>query len=169
MSLFGSHLRYGTVAQGFHWLTAALVAAAWFTASHHGGALHETLGFSVFVIVALRLLWRLLDRRPSHELSTLSTVSSRAVHALLYVLLLAIPASAMVGSWLEGHEIAVYGFALGPYFTLSRSLGHQIMEIHQLMGTGIIWLAGGHAVAALFHHYFRKDGVLRAMLPGAPA
>lgn len=170
MSLFGTSLRYGTVAQAFHWLTAGLVAAAWLTASHEAGTLHETLGFAVFVVVALRLVWRFADRRPRHELSPLTTVSSHLVHGLLYLLLFAIPATAIAGSWIEGHAVTVYGLGmLGPYFTVSRQLGHEIMEFHQLLGTGIIWLAGLHAAAALFHHYFRRDGVLRAMLPGASA
>jgi cytochrome b561 len=30
-------------------------------------------------------------------------------------------------------------------------------------------VAGLHALAALFHHFFVKDGVLRAMLPGGRA
>jgi cytochrome b561 len=34
-----------------------------------------------------------------------------------------------------------------------------------LLGTSLIWLAGLHAAAALFHHFFLKDRVLRQMLP----
>jgi len=30
-------------------------------------------------------------------------------------------------------------------------------------------VAGLHAAAALFHHFFMKDGVLRMMLPGGRA
>jgi len=166
MSLFGSRLRYGAVAQALHWLTAALVAAAWLTATRDGGMLHESLGFSVFLVVAVRLIWRLFDRRPRHEFSRLTIVSSRIVHGLLYVLLFAIPLSAIAGTWLEGHSLTIYGMTFGSLFETSRQLGHQILEVHQLMGTAIVWLAGGHALAALYHHYFRKDGVLRAMLPG---
>jgi cytochrome b561 len=28
-----------------------------------------------------------------------------------------------------------------------------------------MWLAGLHALAALYHHFVRKDGVLLSMLP----
>ena len=31
----------------------------------------------------------------------------------------------------------------------------------------ILWVAGLHALAALYHHFVLKDGVLRSMLPGA--
>ena len=58
---------------------------------------------------------------------------------------------------------------IGPYLAESRHLGHQIMEVHQLLANAIVVVAGLHAAAALFHHFFVKDGVLRAMLPGGRA
>ena len=80
------------------------------------------------------------------------------------------PLTAIAGSWLEGHAITVYGLgAIGPLFTLAFPLGHQILEVHQLLANTILVAAGLHAAAALFHHFFMKDGVLRAMLPGGRA
>ncbi|RUW90302.1 cytochrome b, partial [Mesorhizobium sp. M8A.F.Ca.ET.059.01.1.1] len=32
----------------------------------------------------------------------------------------------------------------------------------------IMWLAGLHAAAAIFHHVFLRDRVLSQMLPGLP-
>ena len=174
MTLFGTELRYGTVAQAFHWVTVILVAAAWLVAGHDRSptiTLHETLGVAVFAVVALRLIWRAFDRRPEQtDISKAEAWSSKVVHGLLYLLLLAIPLSAIVGTQLQGHPVVLYGIgAVGPFLATSRSVGHQILEVHQLLGTLIVWLAGLHAVAALYHHYFRKDGVLRAMLPGGRA
>ena len=80
------------------------------------------------------------------------------------------PLTAIAGTWLEGHAIIVYGLGqIGPYLAESRQLGHQIMEVHELLANAIVVVAGLHAVAALFHHFFVKDGVLRAMLPGGRA
>ena len=39
-------------------------------------------------------------------------------------------------------------------------------EVHGVLGDALMWLAGFHALAALYHHFVLKDGVLRAMLPG---
>jgi cytochrome b561 len=170
MTLFSNKLRYGVVAQAFHWVTVVLLATAWLVA--HGGSrpLHETLGFTVFVIVAARLLWRAFDRRPAHDtLSPVVALGSKLVHWLLYGMLIAIPLTAIVGTWLGGHPIVVYGLDLGPYVTESRQLGHQIMGMHQLLANAIVVVAGLHAAAALFHHFFMKDDVLRAMLPGGRA
>jgi cytochrome b561 len=170
MTLFGTKLRYGTVAQAFHWVTVVLLATAWLVAHGHTRTLHETLGFAVFVIVAARLLWRAFDRRPEHQMSPVVALGSKLVHWLLYGMLIAIPLTAIAGTWIEGYAITVYGLGeIGPYLAQSRQLGRQIMEIHFLLANAIVVVAGLHAMAALFHHFFIKDGVLRAMLPGAQA
>ena len=33
------------------------------------------------------------------------------------------------------------------------------------LGDAVIWIAGGHAVAAIYHHFYRKDDILVLMLP----
>lgn len=174
MTLFGTKLRYGTVAQAFHWATVLLIAAAWLVAGHDRSPtmmLHQTLGTAIVVVVVLRLLWRAFDRRPDDvPMPKTMALASRLLHGLLYLLLLAIPLSAIAGTQLEGHALQLYGFGpVGPFLATSRHLGHQILEAHQLIGTLIIWLAGLHAAAALYHHYFLKDRVLKTMLPGARA
>ena len=45
------------------------------------------------------------------------------------------------------------------------SLGAGIAEVHSWPGDAILWLAGAHAAAALFHHHVLEDGVLLSMLP----
>jgi cytochrome b561 len=46
-------------------------------------------------------------------------------------------------------------------------VGATLAQLHGTLGDAIIWLAGLHAAAALYHHFFLKDRVLRAMLPGS--
>jgi cytochrome b561 len=38
-------------------------------------------------------------------------------------------------------------------------------DVHQFLGDTLIWLAGLHAAAAIYHHVVLKDGVLVAMWP----
>jgi cytochrome b561 len=38
--------------------------------------------------------------------------------------------------------------------------------IHTWLGDAILWIAGVHAAAAFYHHFFLRDEVLRSMLPG---
>jgi len=171
--------RYGGVAQAFHWLTAILVLIAFIYGP--GGSeqrvyassrdfdrhLHETLGMSVFMLAALRLAWRSVATRPEPPvLARWMDLLSKVVQWSLYALLFAVPLTAVSGAWLEGHPIAFLGgLEIGPALPLSHDNGASIAELHTWLGDAILWLAGLHAAAALYHHVVLKDGVLASMLP----
>ena len=40
-------------------------------------------------------------------------------------------------------------------------------SLHNNVAWALIIIAGVHALAALFHHYVLRDGILRRMLPGS--
>ena len=180
MRLLSTRFRYGAVAQVFHWLTAILVVAAYYMGP--GGSerqvyssavdftrqTHETLGVTVFALVFVRLLWRLVDSTPDNPpMKPWMRYSAKLVHVMLYVLLIATPASAIVGAWLEGHPLALWGFGnIGPLLSPVHDLGLSVAALHTALGDIILWVAGVHAVAGLFHHFFLRDSVLVSMLPG---
>ncbi len=69
----GSPLRYGAVAQAFHWIVAALIVTQFVLANleddlpigAHKLALlarHKSFGMTVLMLAVLRLLWRLKNR-----------------------------------------------------------------------------------------------------------
>lgn len=172
--------RYGAGARAFHWITALLVLAAFVISA--GGpetrvysperasqlAIHETLGLAVFVLTLLRLAWRAVDRTPDPQpMAHWMVLASKIVHWLLFALLILVPATAIAGAWLEGHPVTVLALgALGPFLPLAHDAGAGITELHTWLGDAILWLAGLHAVAALYHHFVLRDRVLVAMLPG---
>lgn len=93
-------------------------------------------------------------------------LASRASQRALYARLFAVPATAILGAWFGGHPVTVYGLgAIGPYFG-SRDLGASLARIHGTFGDALMSVAGLHAAAAIYHHFFLRDGVLRSMLPG---
>jgi cytochrome b561 len=171
--------RYGAIAQVFHWLTAVLVLAA-FTLGPGGSEervyaaardadrqLHESLGLCVFVLVLLRLAWRMIDERPDPpRVPRWMGLAAKALQGALYALLLVVPLTAVTGAWLEGHPLTlVAGLRVAPLLPGAHGLGEAIAEIHGWLGDTLLWLAGLHAVAALYHHVLLKDGVLVSMLP----
>jgi cytochrome b561 len=92
--------------------------------------------------------------------------AAKAVQVALYVLLFAVPMTAISGAWLEGHPLAYLGgFEIAPLFPASHELGTTIATVHTWLGDAILWVAGFHALAALYHQFVLKDGVLRSMLP----
>ena len=170
--------RYSGLAQAFHWLTAILVLVAFLYGP--GGSetriyaperdfdrqLHETLGLAVLVLSVLRLAWRAIDPHPDPEpVPRWMGVASKAMQHLLYLLLLLVPLTAITGAWLQGHPVTWLGGSFGPWIARSHDLGDTVAEVHGWLGDAILWLAGLHAVAALYHHFLLKDGVLRSMLP----
>ena len=180
---FGTRMRYGAVAQAFHWLTVACVLGAYLTAE--GGpesrvyaadrasdlALHETFGVLVLLLLVIRLLWRAIDRVPEEPpMPGWMLLASRLTHWLLYALLLVVPATAIFGAWYEGHPVTPYLFGpIGPFVAASVDFGRQVTDLHTLLGEVIIYVAGLHAAAALFHHFILRDRVLVSMLPGREA
>jgi len=171
--------RYGPLAQVLHWTTAVIVVVAYFygpggseqrvysVARTFDRELHETLGLCVFVLVAVRVMWRSFDARPDPpDMPRWMGFTSKAVHACLYILLFALPITAIAGAWLEGHPLTLLGgVEVAPRIGESHDLGATIATIHTWLGDAILWLAGVHAIAALHHHFVLKDRVLLSMLP----
>jgi cytochrome b561 len=84
----------------------------------------------------------------------------------LYLLLFALPLTAIAGAWLEGHPLTLLmGVEIPPPLKISHDAGATIASIHTWLGDAILWLAGLHALAGLYHHIVLKDSVLASMLP----
>jgi cytochrome b561 len=174
-----SRYRYGAAAQAFHWLTVILVIAA-YTLSPGGSEeqvysaardftrrAHETLGIAVGLLTLLRLAWRALDTVPQDPpMPAVMRYAAKIVHVGLYLLLLAVPLTAIVGAWLEAHPLTLLllGDIASP-LQEAHAAGQTIATIHTYLGDAIVWVAGLHAAAGLFHHFFLRDRVLRSMLP----
>jgi len=170
--------RYGSVAQFFHWLTAIVVLIAFIfgpggSEQHVYSAprdfdrqLHETLGLCVFALAILRVLWRTFDTHPPPPAARWMTFASKAVQGGLYLLMFMLPLTAVCGVWLEGHALTLLGSVqFASPLAAAHETGALIAEIHTWLGDAILWLAGLHAVAALYHHFIVRDGVLVSMLP----
>src|SRR3974390_2499689 len=99
-----SPARYGAVAQGLHWLIAALIVVqftlAWMADDLPIGmqklamlARHKSFGMTVLMLAVLRLLWRLFHRPPQlpDAMKPAEKILAKGNHVLLYGLLLAMP------------------------------------------------------------------------------
>jgi cytochrome b561 len=161
-----------------HWATALLVAVQfamaetwdWFArpTRHAMESIHVSLGILLAAVIVARLVWRLL---PGHRVEPLHSgpvrLASKAVHYLLYALLVAQAGFGFVLRWAQGEPLSFFGlFAIpGPIEATDRATRRGYREWHENLGWAIVILAGAHAVAALYHHYALKDRVLARMLP----
>jgi cytochrome b561 len=170
---------YGSLAQIFHWLTAILVLIAfiygpggselrvYLPSRNSDRQLHETLGLCVFALAFLRVAWRLVDRQPDPpQVARWMSIAGKSVQGLLYLLLFAVPITAIAGAWLEGHPLTLLaGLQVPAPIGVAHDWGLKFAKLHTQLGDAIIWLAGLHALAAIYHHLIVKDGVLVSMLP----
>lgn len=170
--------KYSAVGQSIHWLTVILVLTAFlfgpggpesriYDSAHDlGRQIHETLGLSVFTLVIIRLIWRAGARiPPPPDVPRWMRIAAKVVRVALYTLMIILPVTAISGAWLEGHDLTLLGgVSIAPRLAESHQLGETIAEIHGWLGDTILWVAGFHASAALFHHAILGDGVLASML-----
>jgi cytochrome b561 len=173
---------YSPALQAMHWLTVVLVFTGYLmapdgpeqriysAAGDFDRRTHETLGIAVFVLTCARLAWRRLNPAPKHEgMSAWMRHAACTAHTILYVLLFAVPLTAIAGAWLSGHPLTFWGMPdIAPMVAESRELGKAVVGWHTTLGDALIYLAALHAAAALYHHFFLRDGVLMSMVPGKP-
>ena len=173
------HHRYDAVTVAFHWLTALLVfalfgtAMAWTYLPRDLGlrwlsGIHVSLGIALAGIVMSRLGWRLTaGRRIDHRADNpLAGLAARVVHLALYGLLIVQVALGFGLEWLGGGALSFFGlFDIPSPFAASRELGEQLEGLHGVIAWTMMALVGGHALAALWHHYIVRDGVLQRMVP----
>lgn len=171
--------RYDGVSQLLHWITAILVL--WAYINGLGGResrvylplydsqrrIHETVGLCVFVLVAIRLIWRRVETRPEPlQVARWMEVAAKVTQSTLYVLLFAVPGTAIAGAWLEGHPLTLLGgLTIRTPSPVLHDAGAAISSFHTWLGDAIIWVGAFHAAAALFHHFVLKDSALVSMLP----
>jgi len=174
-----AHERYDRITIAFHWLTAVLVLTLFSTAfawnylprEWHLRSLedvHVSLGIALAASLIGRLVWRLTAVRKLGAVGNAITAPlSRLVHGALYLLLTVQVGLGFSLRWFQGEEFSFFGLFSVPslFFTPDRAFAHQLEELHNLAGWTLIYLAGAHALAALFHRYVLRDNVLRRMLP----
>lgn len=171
-----ANARYTGVAIALHWLIALLIVAVFllgltvdvFPHSWEDAVvgLHKDLGLAIILLALARIVWRLVHRPPpAIDAGSNLARLSEFVHVLLYVLMFAVPLIGIVYSVLRGQGFDFGLVSIGPFMEANRALARPVKEVHELAAWALIALAGFHAVAALFHHYVLRDGVLLRMMP----
>jgi cytochrome b561 len=173
---------YSSKARYFHWVTAAFV----FTMIPVGiymvyrgevtkfDALtnilydsHKLAGFTLLFIVIARMAYRFTKGAPPDEpsLAWWQKTAAHLTHWGMYGLLLAVPLMGWLGVSLYP-ALSIHGwFSLPGLISPDQKMAGTVFFLHKL-GAILLGLAVfTHVGAALFHHFIRKDNVLRRMLP----
>lgn len=177
--------RYDSFTLILHWITAASVIFL-FASAHiwellergtplRKGlqAVHISCGILLALVMVARPIWRLFSQRsrqfsmPPLEGSTLAKGLAHGMHGALYLLLFTQIVLGFLFRWSQHEPFQFFGlFDLTGWVEITPTLRHTLAEWHDTVAWALISLALVHALAALFHHYLLRDGVLRRMLPG---
>jgi cytochrome b561 len=165
-------VRYDTATIVLHWTTALLEAALWILGQTNGWwprgpfrsglwSVHVVLGFALTATLATRVLWRIGPGRalPSANDGVLRLLA-RATHTGLYGLLILVAGLGLADALVRG--FVLFGTVPLPQVG-DREWRGPINHWHELAANAVVVVAGLHAAAGLFHHYARKDAVLRRM------
>jgi cytochrome b561 len=132
---------------------------------------HKSLGLTIFALAALRLTWRAFDPRPDEPpgMPRWQVSAAHVGHALLYVLLLAVP---LAGWWFDSVSALrpLYWFGLFEEPHLSgpdASLKDVARDTHAALFWLLVIVAVGHAATALFHQFVSRDNVLARIWPAS--
>ena len=155
-----------------HWVTAFLVIAIFALAISPGIvrgsiALHSTLGLLLLIIVPLRAVWRFVKGGEVKRTggSPASRAAAMLAHGLLYLLLVGIPLLGLIYIDAKGVPFKPFGIALPQIAYYNRELAQTVYLWKTWLSYFMLGLILLHAVAAIaYHHYVRKDEVLRSMI-----
>jgi cytochrome b561 len=173
-------LVFDPVIRFLHWLTLFLIAAIfvlafsiiYFASSREEAValiqLHRSFGVTVWVVTLGRLVWRQFSRFPNWPADmpqTMRLAAQWSEHAL-YALLLTQPILGLLQTNAYGDRVNL--FFLGQLPALigqDRALAKQLLTVHVTVGLLLLGLIALHASAAFYHHFWRRDDTLDAMLP----
>ena len=172
-------IRYGLPLIALHWLMLLLIVLVYACielrelypkGSDIRNALktwHYLLGLSVFILVWVRLVVRLLDSTPP-IVPAPPRWQVRVAHAsefAIYIFMIAMPLLGWLILSAENEVVSFFGLQLPALVGEDKQLAEQIEEVHELIGNFGYFLIGLHAAAALLHHYVQRDNTLTRMLP----
>ncbi len=180
MQLKNSPRRFGVISMVLHWLVALVVFGLfglgyymvdltyydqWYRLAPD---IHRSIGILLFLVVLLRLGWRLRNTRPavlsSH--SRLEVIAAKTAHVLLYALMLTAMISGYLISTADGSSIQVFNWFEVPSATgRIRGMESVAGDVHYWVTWALVVLAGVHGLAAVKHHLVDRDDTLRRMLP----
>lgn len=171
--------RFGLVAKTLHWLTFALLVAAFGLAVSMVNmpfsprklefySWHKWVGVTIFLLSLLRLGWRLTNPVPQQPEGMPAWQRRLAAlsHGALYTVLIVMPLTGWIMSSALNLPVVYLGLIPLPSpFGVDRALGEAMKIAHLSLAVTLLVLVTLHVLAALYHHLALRDDVLRRMLP----
>ena len=176
MTLFNTSSGYGLLAKLFHWLSfLALIIQIPFGFYLVGlefsdrrielENIHILFGITIFYIVLLRLIWKLINPsiQSEHNFFKGQNIIAKTNHFLLYVSIFAITISGILKKLYMGEKLNFIFFNFG-FEKDNFQLADSFYIVHIYANYLLITLVILHILAVIAHHFIFKDKVLRKIL-----
>lgn len=174
---------YGILTKIFHWLMALLIipqivvgyVMIFVTNTNPQKwvmyGLHKSFGFMLLILIILRLVWRSFEQEPMPPLDIprwQTSVAKWNIY-LLIALMVIMPLSGILMSLLGGYDVKVFDFFTINAITKKTVMGGLSAEFHCYGGYIMSAAVTAHILAALYHHFIRKDNILKRMIVNVDA
>lgn len=174
------HLRYSATSRTLHWIMAVLILSmlpVGFLMVQTGRAravqdalflYHKNIGVLVLLLAFARLLWRWRHQGPELPASIPAWQArlAGASHALLYVLMVAMPLLGYIRVRAGGFPVEILDrMGLPTLVPRSDALAELAKAAHYYGGLALTALLALHIGAALYHALILRDGVWERMAP----
>lgn len=129
---------------------------------------HKWAGVSAFLLLVIRLAWRLTHQPPPlpTQMPKIQQWAAYLGHGVLYVLMLVIPLSGWLMSSAKGYQTVWFGvWPIPDLLEKNKELGAVLAEVHEALNIILILVLLVHIAAAVKHHFIDKDTTLHRMLP----
>ncbi len=171
---------YGTIAKLLHWIIAAMIITL-LSVGYYMTDLpnspdkfkiydyHKITGFTVLVLMIIRLVWRLCNQVPKDldNIPHWQRIAADLNIKVLYFLGIAMPLSGILMTLYGGRSIDLLGLFTIKAFETNKKLSSLAWEFHEAFAVLLIALISLHILAALYHHFIRKDNIFKKMLWGS--
>ncbi|HEX4327832.1 MAG TPA: cytochrome b [Burkholderiales bacterium] len=173
--------RYTRTAIALHWLLALLILCGFCLGLYMTGlkfspaklvlySYHKWIGVTVFSLALLRLLWRMGHKPPSlpPRMAPWQRHAAGALHALLYLLMLAIPLSGWLYSSSTGVPTVPFGISalqLPDLLERNKETADSLRFLHVTLNYSLAVMVALHVAAAFKHHFLDRDNLLDRMNP----
>jgi cytochrome b561 len=166
---------YGLISKLLHWISALLLLAqiplGFYLVDLDFGPerldiedLHIIIGLSIFYLVILRLLTKIINPTPKLNPSVFKGQKflAKLNHILLYVTILSITISGILKKLFNGETLVIFfkEFRIQDNFELAE----VFYDIHVYSNYFIIALITTHIVAVFVHKFFFNDNLIKKIL-----
>ncbi len=126
--------------------------------------LHKSIGVTLFALILIRLFWRITHRPPAMlpSLKAWERKLATGAHHLLYLLMVALPASGLIMAINSKYGLVWFGVNL-IHGLDNKDMREFFKESHEVIGVIILLVIILHIAGALKHQFIDKDETSKRM------